>query len=72
MRKGVTCLEAWEFFKDDAGCWRWRRIVGVEHREGPSPHGFVSRNDCIADAMRHGYLADHIAAATKGELVHPK
>jgi hypothetical protein len=63
-------LEAWEFFKDDAGCWRWCRVDVVEqHRQGQSPRGFMSRNDCIADAMRHGYLADRIAEV---ELIkHP-
>jgi hypothetical protein len=49
-------LEQWDFFADRQGDWRWR-----SHRHdgacAESKAAFESRTDCIADAMRHGYLA---------------
>jgi hypothetical protein len=49
-------LEQWEFFADPQGDWRWRS----RRHDGASAQSkipFESRTDCIADAMRHGYLA---------------
>jgi hypothetical protein len=59
-------FEAWEFFEDDSGGWRWRRLGWPQRDEAQSTCGFVSRNDCIADAMRHGYLASRIAPPQPG------
>jgi hypothetical protein len=64
--------ETWEFFKDDAGGWGWRYSDGVVQRDRQSIDRFVSRNDCIADAMRHGYLAARIAPALAAETAEPQ
>jgi hypothetical protein len=47
--------EHWDFFLDNRGHWHWscHRSDGT-HAE--SKESFQSRTDCIADAMRHGYL----------------
>ena len=49
-------MEKWYFYQNDVGLWCWRRTDpnGVV-AEGAKC--FESRTDCIADAMRHGYLA---------------
>jgi hypothetical protein len=46
----------WDFVQDEDGKWFWRcyREDGTYSR---SERTFDSRVDCIADAMRHGYLA---------------
>lgn len=62
-------VDAWEFFEDDGGCWRWRHIGRTPQRDSQSARGFVSRNDCIADAMRHGYLADRTVVRVRPHFV---
>lgn len=62
-------MDAWEFFEDDAGHWRWRHIGRVLQPGSESARGFVSRNDCIADAMRHGYLSDRPAAGVRRQFI---
>ena len=42
---------------DEDGRWSWRSVK--EAAEGASDSTFASRTDCIADAMRHGYLDLH-------------
>ena len=49
--------EAWYFYQDLEKNWRWQGALPSGVRKARS--GFGSRNDCIADAMRHGYLASH-------------
>jgi hypothetical protein len=47
----------WDFHQTGDGHWRWRYVSDEASlpRYGAC---FRSRNDCIADAMRNGYLAD--------------
>ena len=49
-------METWQFYQDEEAEWCWRYVAptGVET---VGPASFSSRTDCIADAMRHGYLA---------------
>jgi len=47
----------WDFHQTEDGHWQWRyandgRAVCLYGER------FRSRNDCIADAMRHGYLSE--------------
>jgi hypothetical protein len=48
-------MQQWEFSQDESGRWYW-----ICHQENghtaQSAMSFKTRNDCIADAMRHGYL----------------
>jgi hypothetical protein len=52
----VKHIQPWHFITDGEGKWRWR-CQRPEHPSAESRDGFHSRADCIADAMRHGYLA---------------
>lgn len=47
-------MEQWEFKSEHGGGWVWRRVGGAA--DCTSDRKFDSRTDCIADAMRHGYL----------------
>ena len=47
---------AWEFVEDSAGRWRWRTSDPSGSRR-ESPVTFRSGADCVAHALRHGYLA---------------
>lgn len=63
-------MDTWEFFEDDAGRWRWRHIGRMlPQPDSESANGFVSRNDCIADAMHHGYLSDCTVAGARREFM---
>jgi len=46
----------WDFVQDEQGKWFWRCYQG-DRTYSRSQHTFDTRVDCIADAMRHGYLA---------------
>ena len=49
-------MDNWRFSQDAMGNWGWQHTA----RDGTVAQGaqrFSSRTDCIADAMRHGYLA---------------
>lgn len=49
-------MDTWQFYLNDKAQWCWKHVA---------PNGFMlesetcfaSRTDCIADAMRHGYLS---------------
>jgi hypothetical protein len=49
-------MDNWRFFQDALSLWAWQHTApdGVVRMSAQS---FSSRTDCIADAMRHGYLA---------------
>ena len=49
-------MDNWRFTQDVFGAWGWQHTVGDGTVSVCSQH-FTSRTDCIADAMRHGYLA---------------
>ena len=49
-------MDTWQFFQNENGDWCWKHVAD----DGNATEGdkcFASRTDCIADAMRHGYLA---------------
>jgi uncharacterized protein YegP (UPF0339 family) len=45
----------WEFYKDNRGEWRWRRIAPNGKIVGSSSEGYHNKTDCISNAKRHGY-----------------
>ena len=49
-------MDNWQFVQDALGYWGWQHTAG-DGRLTLSPQRYASRTDCIADAMRHGYLA---------------
>lgn len=66
----------WEFYLDARGLWCWRRL----HKSGgvisDSKRCFPTRNDCIVDAVKHGYVArsarrDHVKRAKPAHLGSP-
>ena len=54
-------VEHWDFLADREGRWRWH-FERDDLTRGESRETFQSRTDCIADAMRHGYLVGEPAA----------
>lgn len=48
--------DKWEFYKDDKGEWRWRRISPNGNIIGASSQGYVNKSDCIDNAKRNGYI----------------
>lgn len=51
----VVQYDTWEFYQNGRGTWCWQCITGLT-REITEGFDFASRNDCVADAMCHGYL----------------
>jgi hypothetical protein len=62
----------WDFEQTGDRHWQWRYVA---ENTGACVYSgrFRSRNDCIADAMRHGYLSDTppAAAAPVAEEMRP-
>lgn len=48
-------MDTWEFYKDNAGKWRWRRTAANGCIVGASSEGYENRTDCVANAQRNGY-----------------
>ena len=50
-------MGSWDFIRTADDGWQWRHLA--DHTGAAVCSGrFPSRNDCIADAMRHGYLTE--------------
>lgn len=47
--------DKWQFYKDSAGQWRWRRIAANGRIVGASTEGYKNQADCKANARRNGY-----------------
>lgn len=48
-------MDKWEFYKDSHNEWRWRRTAINGRIVGASTQGYVSKQDCIDNAVRNGY-----------------
>lgn len=49
-------MDTWQFYQNEEADWCWKHVAGTGVRS-LGETSFSSRTDCIADAMRHGYLA---------------
>jgi uncharacterized protein YegP (UPF0339 family) len=47
--------DKWEFYKDNAGKWRWRRTASNGRIVGAATEGYSNKSDCISNARRNGY-----------------
>lgn len=47
--------DTWEFYTDERGKWRWRRIASNGKITGASSQGYANKSDCIENARRNGY-----------------
>lgn len=47
--------DKWEFYKDKAGEWQWRRTARNGEIVGSSHEGYKNKQDMIKNAERHGY-----------------
>jgi len=57
LRQELNTMGFWDFHRTADDHWQWRYVS--ENTACCVYSGrFRSRNDCIADAMRHGYLSD--------------
>ena len=48
-------MDKWEFYKDGAGLWRWRRTAPNGRIVGSSSQGYVNKSDCEDNARRNGW-----------------
>ena len=49
-------MEHWEFYKDHAGKWRWRRTASNEEIIGASTQGYTRKFSAIKNAIKNGYV----------------
>lgn len=49
-------FDVWEFKRDDASRWTWRRLTADGDVRLASRDAFADIDECIADARRCGYL----------------
>ncbi|SIN90122.1 YegP family protein [Halodesulfovibrio marinisediminis] len=48
--------DKWEFYKDYAKEWRWRRKNANGKIIGASPRGYKNRQECLENAKQHGFV----------------
>ncbi|WP_263056385.1 YegP family protein [Pantoea agglomerans] len=56
--------DKWEFYKDEAHKWRWRRTAPNGNITGAASQGYVNKADCIENARRNGYIATPVKGIT--------
>lgn len=49
-------MDKWEFYLDASSKWRWRRIASNGKIVGAASEGFSSRQACVENARRNGYM----------------
>jgi uncharacterized protein YegP (UPF0339 family) len=52
---GDDMHDKWEFYKDSAGYWRWRRKAPNGEIVGASTESYINKSDCEANARRNGW-----------------
>ena len=65
--------QMWEFRKDAQRKWYWKEVDDMGRLLRRSAQYFRERIDCVAHAMRHGYVHPRQRAlvARRAELVDP-
>lgn len=49
-------FDVWEFKRDDANRWMWRRLTADGEVRVASRDRFAAVDECVEDARRSGYL----------------
>jgi uncharacterized protein YegP (UPF0339 family) len=58
LTSGENCMdEKWDFYKDYAKEWRWRRKTASGKTIGASPQGYKSKQECLDNAKQHGFTS---------------
>jgi len=47
--------DKWEFYKDAANVWRWRRIAPNGKIVGSSSEGYTNKAACESNARQNGW-----------------
>lgn len=45
--------DAWEFYQDKGGEWRWKRTASNGNIVGAASEGYANKGDCEDNARRH-------------------
>jgi hypothetical protein len=61
----------WQFRKEDQRKWYWREVDDMGRMLRKSTEYFKERIDCIAHAMRHGYVHPRQRALATLEVSRP-
>jgi uncharacterized protein YegP (UPF0339 family) len=48
-------LDAWEFYEDTSGHWRWKHTAADGRVIATAIDGHETKAACLADARRYGY-----------------
>jgi len=49
----------WHIYSDSTGKWHWEVVDDQQAVTARSSQAFVSRDACLADARKHGFLGTH-------------
>ena len=50
--------DRFEFYKDTASKWRWRRFAPNGEQVGKSSQGYTTKWNCKQNAIRNGFIPD--------------
>ena len=49
----------WSVYADSSGRWHWEMLDASAGVIAQSSRGFQTRDECLADARKHGYTGEH-------------
>ncbi len=49
----------WSVYADASGRWHWEMLNGEAGEIAHSARAFSTRDDCLADARKHGFTGEH-------------
>lgn len=61
----------WDFYEDNEGYWRWRLASSHLQRAIGSSGRHISRDECVRDAMMHGYSVQWVCKDEPREVMRP-
>ena len=69
-RDDEAAIERWFIYQDVANLWKWARIDVLGTVLASSGASFATREECVDDARRSGYIEPSVSPAPTAVTAH--